>query len=65
MLIWRRKRSLNYATSTAEVEKDTAIVSNADQKDAEDQLEWSCEKWSITKSEGGEEYHTNKKKKEG
>jgi hypothetical protein len=35
-------------------------------KDGADQLDRSCEKWrSITQSEGGEEYRTYSKKKEG
>ena len=31
----------------------------------EDQLDWSCEKWSITYSQGEKEYSTCNKKKEG
>jgi hypothetical protein len=35
-------------------------------KGGEDQLDRSCEKWgSITLLQGGEEYHTYSKKKEG
>jgi hypothetical protein len=34
-------------------------------KDGEDQLDWLCENWSITYSQGVEEYHTYNKKKEG
>ena len=33
------------------------------EKDEEDQLDQSCEKRSITKSQGGEEYPTNNRKK--
>ena len=29
------------------------------EKDGIDQLGWSCEKWSVTKSQEGEDYHTN------
>jgi hypothetical protein len=33
-------------------------------KDGEDQLDWSCEKWeSIAQSQNGEEYHTYSKKR--
>jgi hypothetical protein len=36
------------------------------EKDGEDQLDRSCEKWSsITQSQGGEEYRTYNKKKKG
>jgi hypothetical protein len=36
------------------------------EKDGEDQLDQSCEKWgSITQSQGGEEYPAYSKKKEG
>ena len=32
------------------------------EKDGEDQLDWSCEKWrSVTESQGGEEYRTYNK----
>jgi hypothetical protein len=34
------------------------------EKDGEDQLDWSFEKWSVTHSQGGEEYPTCNKKKE-
>jgi hypothetical protein len=33
------------------------------EKDGEDQLARSCEKWRITKSQRWEEYHTNNKKR--
>ena len=33
------------------------------EKDEEDQIDRSCEKWSITKSEEGEEYHTKIKRR--
>ena len=35
------------------------------ENDREAQLDQSCKKWSITKSQGGEEYPTNNKQKEG
>jgi len=35
------------------------------EKDGEDMLDRSCEKWSVTKSQGGEEYPTYTKVKEG
>jgi len=36
------------------------------EKDVEDQLHWSCEKWRrITSSQGGEEYPGYSKQKEG
>jgi hypothetical protein len=35
------------------------------EKNGEDQLDRSCEKWSITQSQGGEEYRTYNKKKKG
>ena len=36
------------------------------EKDGEDHLDRSCEKWrSVTESQGGEEYPTYNKKKEG
>ena len=28
-----------------------------------DQFDQTCEKWSVTQSQGGEEYHTNNKRK--
>jgi hypothetical protein len=35
------------------------------EKDGEDHLDWSCEKWRITKWQGVQEYATKNKKKEG
>jgi len=35
------------------------------EKDGEDLLDRSCEKWSVTQSQGGEKYPTYNKKKEG
>jgi hypothetical protein len=36
------------------------------EKDGEDQLDWSCEKWrSITESQRGEEYPTHSETREG
>jgi hypothetical protein len=35
------------------------------EKNGEDQLDRSCEKLSITQSQGGEEYPTYNKKKKG
>jgi hypothetical protein len=35
------------------------------EKNGEDQLDRSFEKWSITQSQGGEEYRTYNKKKKG
>jgi hypothetical protein len=34
------------------------------EKTGEDQLDRSCEKWSITQSQGGKEYPTYNKKEE-
>jgi hypothetical protein len=35
------------------------------EKDGEDQLDQSCEKWSVTQNQGGKEYPTYNKKKKG
>jgi hypothetical protein len=35
------------------------------EKGGEDQLDRSCEKWGVTKSQGGTEYPTYTKVKEG
>jgi hypothetical protein len=35
------------------------------EKNGENQVDRSREKWSITKNQGGEEYPTNNKKKDG
>jgi hypothetical protein len=35
------------------------------EKDAEDELDRSCEKWSIENAQGEEEYSTSMKQKEG
>jgi hypothetical protein len=35
------------------------------EKDEENQLDWPCEKWSVTKSQRGQEYPTNNSRKEG
>ena len=56
--------NLNTSESKSEIpEKFWNVVL---EKDAEDQLDRSCEKWgSVTYSQVGEEYHTYNKKKEG
>ena len=35
------------------------------ENDGKGKLDWSCEKWSIMRSQEGEKYPTNNKKKEG